>query len=79
MGGLALAWQGPLLPAGAPVSLSVPGYSTVSAVVVAQASGLLRLRFADTASRGERTWLRTACLSGQWPGRGVNAAGHSLA
>lgn len=63
-GGLALEWQGPTLPIDSRVKLNINGYSAVQAVIVIQDGNLLRLRFADAASRGEREWLRLACLSG---------------
>lgn len=72
-GGVALAWQGPSLPIDSRVRLNVNGYSAVWAVVVAQDGSLLRLRFADAASRGEREWLRLACLSGNAAGYGIHA------
>lgn len=72
-GGVALAWQGPSLPIDSRVRLNVNGYSGVWAVVVAQDGSLLRLRFADAASRGEREWLRLACLSGNAAGYGLHA------
>lgn len=72
-GGVALAWPGPSLPIDSRVKLNVSGYSAVWAIVVAQDGSLLRLRFADAASRGEREWLRLACLSGHAAGYGIHS------